>query len=130
VRAAHHRRERIVPPGPAAEDVAHLVDRDLAVDLLQPFHELVAGFLILVGEGQALDPSAGGRPDPGHLFQGGLQSLSVHAQFVVVHNCLHEIGFGVQGSAKISGRVPGRPTPRSALETTGSALLHFLNPDR
>jgi hypothetical protein len=72
--------QRVVPTGPAAEDVAHLIDGDLAVDLFEPLHEKIARLLVLVAQRQALDAAARGSADFGHLLQSGLQPLAVHTQ--------------------------------------------------
>jgi len=85
VRAAHHRGEGVVPSGPAAENVAHLIDGDLAVDLFEPLHEQIARLLVLVAQRQALDAAARSAADFRHLFQGGLQPLAVHTQCFQIH---------------------------------------------
>ena len=85
VGAAHHRRQAVVLPRPAAEDVAHLVDGDGEVDLLQPLHEQVAGPLVLVGKRQALHAARRGGADLRHLLQARAQASAVDSQLRCIH---------------------------------------------
>ncbi len=75
----------VVPPGPPAEDVAHAVDGDRAVDLPQPGHEEIARPAVLVRECQALHAAARGRADLRHPLQGVPQAFAVHPQFSQFH---------------------------------------------
>jgi hypothetical protein len=85
VRAAHHRRQTVVLPGATAEDVAHLIDRDLQVDFLEPLDQQVPRAPVLVAQRQAGDTAAGGGADPGHFLQGGPEPLAVDAHLACVH---------------------------------------------
>ena len=50
--ADHHRRQVVVLAAATAEDVAHLVDRDIQTSLAAPGHELVAHLAVGVCQGK------------------------------------------------------------------------------
>ena len=85
VRAGHHRRQAVVLPGPPAEDVAHLIDRDVEPRLLEPGHEEAPCLLVLGGEGESLHAATRRRADLGHPLEAAPEALPVHPQPGWVH---------------------------------------------
>ena len=85
VGAGHHRWQAVVRPGTPAEDIAHLVDRDVEVRFLEPGHEEAPCLLVLGAEGESLHAPTRRRADLGHPFEAVPEALPVHPQAGWVH---------------------------------------------
>ena len=79
VRAHEHRRAGL-GAGADAEDVAHLVHRDLEPGLAHPPHQQIAAAPVVVGEGHPVEPAARGGPDAAERVHALGQPHAIDAQ--------------------------------------------------